>query len=246
MFEDSLFASQAIRSRQRRWAATAAFVMQTLCVGILLVIPLLFTEALPVRRWVYGDAIPAPPPPPVASRSDVRSSRPAPAEIVPVHGIQAPREIPRGVPNLPEESLSPPAWSNDGGFGVPGGTGPRTDSLFASVLSESRPAPELPWAAVSKPPTKVSTGVAEGLLISKVTPVYPALARSARIQGQVILQAVIGKDGTIQNLHVIKGHPLLIESAMDAVKKWRYRPYLLNREPVEVETQITVNFSLSG
>jgi protein TonB len=78
-----------------------------------------------------------------------------------------------------------------------------------------------------------------------VQPAYPPLARSARIQGTVVLQAVISKQGTIENLSVLSGHPMLVQAALDAVRHWRYRPYILNSEPVEVETQITVNFSLA-
>jgi protein TonB len=86
----------------------------------------------------------------------------------------------------------------------------------------------------------------EGDLVHKVLPVYPPLARSARIQGQVLLQALISKQGVIENLKVISGHPMLVPAAKDAVRQWRYRPYVLNNEPVEVETQITVNFTLAG
>jgi protein TonB len=93
---------------------------------------------------------------------------------------------------------------------------------------------------------RVSQGVSQGLLIHEVRPQYPPLARQARIQGAVVLQAVIGKDGAIQNLHVVSGHPMLTTAAIDAVKQWRYKPYFLNGEPVEVDTQITVNFTLSG
>ena len=86
----------------------------------------------------------------------------------------------------------------------------------------------------------------EGNLIYRVQPQYPPLARQARVQGSVILRAVITRDGKIANLQVVSGHPLLVQSAMDAVLQWRYRPYYLNNEPVEVETQVTVNFTLSG
>jgi protein TonB len=79
-----------------------------------------------------------------------------------------------------------------------------------------------------------------------VQPVYPPLARNARIQGPVVLAAVISKAGTIENLRVLSGHPMLVAAAIDAVSQWRYRPYILNSEPIEVETQITVNFMLSG
>lgn len=77
-------------------------------------------------------------------------------------------------------------------------------------------------------------------------PTYPSLARAARIEGTVVLQAIISKQGTIENLKVVSGHPMLVQAAIDAVREWRYRPYILNNEPVEVETQITVNFSLAG
>ena len=86
----------------------------------------------------------------------------------------------------------------------------------------------------------------EGNLILRVQPLYPPLARQARIQGQVILRAVISRSGAIENLQVLTGHPMLVQSAIDAVKQWRYRPYSLNGEAVEVETQVTVNFVLSG
>jgi protein TonB len=88
--------------------------------------------------------------------------------------------------------------------------------------------------------------MSEGDLIRKMQPTYPALARAARIQGTVVLQAVINKQGMIENLRVLSGHPMLVQAAMDAVCQWRYRPYILNNEPVEVETQITVNFLLGG
>jgi len=94
-------------------------------------------------------------------------------------------------------------------------------------------------------PLRIST-LSEGNLIRKVQPAYPALARSARIQGAVVLQAVISKQGSIENLKVLTGQPMLVPAAIEAVSQWRYRPYILNHEPVEVETQITVNFSLAG
>ena len=87
--------------------------------------------------------------------------------------------------------------------------------------------------------------VTEGRIIQKIEPQYPPLAKSARIQGQVVLAAIISKSGEIENLVLVSGHPLLVPAALEAVRKWRYRPYLLNGEPVEVETTITVNFVLS-
>jgi protein TonB len=84
------------------------------------------------------------------------------------------------------------------------------------------------------------------LLIRPISPVYPILARQAHIQGKVVLDADISKNGGVETLKVISGHPLLVQAALDAVKQWRYKPYLLNGEPVAVNTQIIVGFTLSG
>jgi len=86
----------------------------------------------------------------------------------------------------------------------------------------------------------------QGNLLVKTMPQYPAIAKAARIQGTVVLQATISKNGTIENLHVVSGPPMLQQAAMDAVRSWRYKPYLLNGDPVEVETQVNVVFNLGG
>ena len=98
------------------------------------------------------------------------------------------------------------------------------------------------------PPKKVniSAGVAQGMLIQKTTPMYPPIAKAARVSGTVVIQAMISKQGTIEDLHVVSGPAMLQQAALDAVKTWRYRPYLLNNEPVEVETTVNVIFTLGG
>jgi protein TonB len=92
----------------------------------------------------------------------------------------------------------------------------------------------------------ISGGVTEGMILYRTTPIYPAIARAAGVSGTVVLAATISKAGTIENLRVQSGHPMLRVSAMDAVRNWRYRPYLLNNQPVEVETTIHVVFSMGG
>ena len=92
----------------------------------------------------------------------------------------------------------------------------------------------------------ISAGVAGGLLIQKTTPVYPQIAKQARVSGTVVIQATITKNGTVDNLRVVNGPTMLRQSALDAVKSWRYRPYLLDGEPVDVETTVSVTFSLGG
>jgi len=93
---------------------------------------------------------------------------------------------------------------------------------------------------------RISQGVTKGLLIHRVEPTYPMLAKQARVQGEVVLTAIINVNGEIQNLQLVSGHPMLVPEAISAVKQWRYKPYLLNGQPVEVETTITVIFSLSS
>ena len=93
---------------------------------------------------------------------------------------------------------------------------------------------------------RVGGNVQAASLVNRVTPTYPALARAARVSGTVVLHAIIGKDGTVQQLAVMSGPPLLVQSALEAVRQWRYRPTLLNGEPVEVDTTIEVVFTLNN
>jgi len=140
--------------------------------------------------------------------------------------------------------------------GVPGGVAGGTPGgvlggIIGSVPSAAPPPPPPPVKKVEAEKPKevqrirVGGNVQQAKLVRQPRPVYPPLAKQARIQGVVKLNAIISRDGTIQNLSVISGHPLLVPSAMDAVKQWVYQPTLLNGEPVEVVTQIDVNFTLS-
>jgi protein TonB len=106
--------------------------------------------------------------------------------------------------------------------------------------SETAQPPKLPQRV------RVSQGVSTGLIVKKVQPKYPPKARQNGIQGTVVLRALIGKEGDIVDLSVVSGDPLLVKSAVKAVKQWKYKPYLLQGNPVEVDTEILVNFTLSG
>ena len=157
--------------------------------------------------------------------------------------LRTPTKIPEKVQMIKEEEAPPPAMGGVmGGVvgGVPGGS---MGGVIGGIISSTPVA--VPKVATPQR-VRVSQGVSSGLLIKKVQPNYPPLARQARIQGDVVLQAEISKDGTIQNLQLVSGHPMLAPAAIEAVRQWRYRPYLLNGEPVAVETQVLVKFSLSG
>jgi protein TonB len=144
------------------------------------------------------------------------------------------------------DQVAPPPLGD--GLGVRGGVGTSTgtsNAVLDAIAGRGRGmAPTLPVVPVARP--IVTSHAMEAYLIHRVQPEYPALARSARIQGEVVLRAVISTDGSIENLHVVSGHPMLVASAINAVRQWRYRPYFLNGNPVEVETQVTVRFLLSG
>jgi protein TonB len=122
------------------------------------------------------------------------------------------------------------------GSGVPGGVMGGIGTAPAPVVKIAPP----------KGPQRVSSGVMAGSKLSGANPVYPPIARAAHVSGAVVLHAIISKEGTIKNLSVISGPEMLRTAATEAVQNWRYKPYLLNGEPTEVDTQITVNFNFGG
>jgi len=244
MFEDRLIESGGRLKTKRGWTSAVSFLIQIGIIGVLVLIPLIFTEALPKGTTLFMlVAPPPPPPPPPPAAAMVQHVRVIQTDIV--NGeLRTPTKIPQKVKMIQEDE-APPAMATTGVVGgVPGGVpGGSMGGVIGSVLSSVSVAP--PKMAT---PTRVrvSSGVSNGLLIRKVNPVYPPLARQARISGTVLLQAQISKDGSIENLQLISGHPMLAPAAIEAVKQWKYKPYLLNGEPVEVDTQVQVNFTLAG
>jgi protein TonB len=119
-------------------------------------------------------------------------------------------------------------------------------SLYAQSTQGGSDAPQQQPHAQRPSRVHVSRGVAQALLINSVQPQYPDDAKQARIQGQVVLQALIDKKGDVDELTLVSGHPALAPAAVAAVKHWKYKPYLLNGEAVAMETQIVVNFQLPG
>jgi protein TonB len=241
MFEDSLIESGGKLRTARGKTTTFSFVLEAIIIGVMVLIPLIFTEALPKAQLMMSLVAPPPPPPPPPPPAAVRVVKQVQTDIV--NGqLRTPTKIPKKVEIIKEEEAPPPSMGVVGGVpgGVPGG---QMNGVIGGIISNAPMA--VPKVATPQR-VRVSAGVTQGMVLHKIQPSYPPLARTARVQGSVILAAVIGKDGTIQNLHVISGHPLLTQAALDAVRQWRYRPYILNGEPVEVDTQVTVNFTLSG
>jgi periplasmic protein TonB len=250
LFSDVLLESSGQQRKRRTVAAVLSFVVQCLVLGVLLIVPLMFTDVLPPGQLLtfLMAPPPPPPPPPAASQTAARVVRRVESDIL--NGrLRTPSRIPQNVQLIREEE--PPPDLSAGGVpgGVPGGIpGGQMGGVIGGILSSTPTIANLPKLASTPVPKRirVSQGVTEGRLIRKVEPKYPPLALSARIQGQVLLSAVISKTGEVQNLLLFSGHPMLVPTAIEAVKQWRYRPYLLNGEPVEVETTITVKFELSN
>jgi protein TonB len=164
--------------------------------------------------------------------------------------MKAPTVIPKTVKVIRDE----PEPVNTGAVGVVGGVpggvpggqvGGVLGGVIGGVLSPAAPPPPPPPKAATPKRIRVGGQVESAKLIFQPKPEYPQLAKMARIQGVVRLEAIISKDGTIQDLKVVSGHPLLVKAALEAVQRWRYQPTLLNGEPVEVVTEIDVNFTLA-
>jgi periplasmic protein TonB len=245
MFEDSLIESGGKLKTKRGWTSIVSFLLQFMIIGVMVLIPLIFTEALPKTVTLgFLVAPPPPPPPPPPAAAPVKVVKVIQTDIV--NGqLRTPTKIPQKVQMIKEEEAPPPVMASAGVVGgVPGGVpGGSMGGVIGSVLSSTPVA--VPKIATPQR-VRVSAGVTAGLLVKRVQPAYPPLARQARIQGTVVLQAQISKTGDIENLQLISGHPMLAPAAIEAVKQWKYRPYLLNGEPVEVETQVQVNFTLAG
>jgi len=235
MFEDSTFESMGrITTRSRGWMI-ATFTFNGAILLALVLIPLIYPEALP--RQMIAFLMETPVPPAVEKPQPAQQLHAAPMESEIHEGqIFAPPLIPSiisivGKPEAPPESETA-AW--DPGSGMANGD----ESIFRKQGAAPVVRPE------TRGPVHVSSTIVAGLLVQKTIPAYPAIPREAGIQGTVVLQATISKNGTIENLRVVSGPAMLQQSALDAVKTWRYRPYLLNGEPVEVETTVNVVFTM--
>lgn len=251
MFEQTFIPGERTR---KPWTVAVAIVGELAFIGVLILIPLIFVQTLPPAE-LMSTMLSAPPPPP---------SPPPPSAVQHVVKIQTPRlfhaneliapvKIPKQVAMIQDQPIPPATdFAVVGGVpgGVPGGTlGGVIGGVLGSIPAVAPPKPkELPKPE-PKPPTPsivdVGGRVQSAKLVRRVSPRYPVLARDARVQGTVTLQAVIGKNGKIQNLQALSGNPLLIPAAVSAVEQWVYEPTYLNGSPVEVKTEVVVHFQLS-
>jgi len=238
LFHDSLVVSGAKSRPRNPWAVVGSVTLLSLLLLALAVIPLFHTDTLPKRETLTMLFVPPP----------------AAASAVTTFRVPTPKYTSKSIsiPNTMhmKQEIPPPPVGTTGGVvgGVPGGlVGGVPGGVPAEVLNGTHSVPALVPAKTSPAPKRmrIASRVAEANLIHDVAPTYPPEAGRARIEGTVVLLAVIGKDGSVQNVRVESGLPVLAQAAIDAVKQWRYKPYLLNGEPIEVDSQITINFALS-
>jgi len=248
MFDDLVVSGAPRKGGRSRLSMVISAALQFAILGLLVLFPLIYVEALPKSMLTTMLVAPPPPPPPAPPPPPIQKVIVKPVQRIIQQGkMMAPTVIPKDVKMIKEEELPPdvPIYSGATG-GVPGGVpGGMPGGVMGGIIGGVGGAPPPPKPDAPKR-VVVSGGVQEAKLINKVQPVYPAIARQARIQGIVKIHAIISKDGSIQQLEVVSGPPLLIQAATSAVKQWRYKPTLLSDQPVEVDTYIDVIFSLGG
>jgi protein TonB len=246
IFADSMLETSWAQCGRRSWTTMTSFGLQALIVGLLLILPVLQTVGLPRARTVST---------PISLGRHTAEPEGGGARTAAPHAAQnnfanprlvAPGRIPRIISATADDTTPQTSAEH---------CNATCDPIASAIGTVS--GPELPFSlggnrpVLPTPPPTIThvirkSSMLEGNLLHRVEPVYPPLAKTARIQGSVVLAAVISKAGTIDNLHAVSGPPLLVPAAVNAVSQWRYRPYILNNEPIEVETQITVNFLLAG
>jgi protein TonB len=230
MFGDTLLESSSVPRKGKRWPIATAFTAEAIVGGLLVIIPLLSTGVIPVSALPSYKPVLRVTVEPVEQVPSARSSASGPTSSTPSSTVVT---LGGGNPRICLTCIADLK---------PGEEGPS----YSPYIGE----PNLPRGLVEnhgpsvKPdgPKRIKSQLTEGQLVNRVDPIYPHIAAISGIQGQVKLHAIIGRDGRIQSLSAISGHPLLLRAALEAVERWRYRPYILNGEAVEVETLITVNF----
>jgi protein TonB len=242
MFEQSIIS----QTHSKPWALGVSLTMESALVGGLVLLSILRVDKLPPVDMHIMVPYPKINLKDVVKLVGTEAVRQQPSLVMP-KPFYAPTRIPQSIPHFVDEPSvgSGPQLGSD--YGIP------NSGLYGIVNSVSvehvqpvpPPPPPKPVEAASAKPMRVSSGVADAMIVKRVMPLYPPLAKASRVSGKVHLMGIIGKDGTIQNLQVIDGHPLLVKAAVDAVKQWIYRPTTLNGDPVDVIAPIEVNFVLN-
>ena len=234
-----MFERIEVASPARPWATALAFLVNATALMLAILIPMLKPDRLPAFNFRTLT------PPYNAPSAEVpvethTQLAPGPVAALNDTAFRAPSAIPNHVHDAPDQPAGPPHPY------IPGApTGDRIGIEGLPIAITTNPPPIATTVQPTRPKTPLNIShLDEGMLIRRVQPAYPQVAKLTHTQGTVVLSALIGTRGDIEAVQVIKGHPLLAGAAVEAVRQWRYRPYILNGSPIEVRTQVTVNFSL--
>ncbi len=231
MFGDTLLESSSAPRKGKRWPMATAFTAEAIIGGLLVIIPLLSTGVIPVSAHGVPSPVLRVTVEPVEHVPSDRSNASGPTSPAPSSTVVS---FGGGHPRICLTCIT--ADLKPGEDGPPYSPYVGNHDLPPDLVDHHGP------SVKPSGPKRITSVLSEGRLVNRVEPVYPRIAAISGIQGQVKLHAIIARDGRIQSLNVMSGHPLLVRAALEAVEQWRYRPYVLNGETVEVETLITVNF----
>lgn len=246
-----------VSARRRITTLLVSAFLHTTIILVLVVLPLVYYNILPQQEILtYLMIAPPPPPPPPAPPPPPPARKPMlpqPQREV-ASGFIAPTEIPKTIPPPTDEPVVAdiPRVADSALGGIPGGVigGALPTGIQGMLLGPTPPPPPLPPPPMELPkpraPLAVSNLQQQSKLIRMIQPVYPPLARNARVQGVVLLHIVVDEGGNVSEADVLSGHPLLDDAAVAAVKQWKYSPTILNGSPIQVSTTVNVIFTLSS
>jgi protein TonB len=242
MFDEMVVSSPNPKKTNKPWTVILSMIFQVAFLAVLILIPLIYTEALPKTMMatllVAPPPPPPPPPPPMAQIVHVKPQ----VHLMDAGKLVTPKVIPKDIKIIKEDAPDMSSMGMQGGV-VGGVAGGQMGGVIGGVIGGVGGAPPPPKPAQQR--IRQGGQVQAAKLMNKVQPMYPPLARQTRISGTVRLHAIIAKNGTVEQLEVISGHPLLVQAALDAVRQWKYQPTTLNGDAVEVDTTIDVIFSLN-
>ncbi|HEX2711676.1 MAG TPA: TonB family protein [Candidatus Acidoferrales bacterium] len=250
LFAEVMLEKSSTRPPRRLPKVVISLVVHGLLLVALVLAPLYFTQAIDIHQFnetllVAPPAAPPPPPPPAVAAV----ARPAATlrKVLPVPGrLMAPRVVPKQVAAVSDASGGPDLMAGLTG-GVPGGVpGGQSGGVLGGILGGTGTGiPAAPEVAAPRAPVRVGGAVKAPRLLLRVEPTYPVLARQAKLQGDVVVDAVIDEHGNVASMHVLSGSPLLIQAAMDALRHWRYEPTTVDGQPIPVELTVTLTFRLT-
>jgi periplasmic protein TonB len=241
----SMLDNSCMKTPSRAWKVFLSFVGHSVALAIIIVIPLLYTHSMDLSQFrstflVGPPPAPPPPAPHMRPRHPVFHLRDA--------KLYAPRVIPKQIAQIKNEPPPSPAPFSGVLGGVPGGLpGGQLGGVLGGILgleSHQLASPPPPKPAPHHGPYRVGGNIQAPRLTREVQPIYPPLAKETRISGKVTIDCVIDEHGDITQMKVVSGHPLLVTAALQAVEEWKYQPTLLNGQPISVDMEVTVNFSL--